>query len=165
MTQVHDRTLHQHHQCPVWATALTGERIQTREPYSWRRGQAGRMGEGKPRGLTGYRDQARKGQQVTGWRVQSHSVWSESWLGKIQGGKTRPCGQSVPWGASVCSDCCWGQWAFCSRVSIPAGLGAECGKKALAENPRDGGAWWAAVYGVAQSWTRLKQLSSSSSLW
>ena len=30
------------------------------------------------------------------------------------------------------------------------------------ENPRDGGAWWAAVYGVAQSWTRLKRLSSSS---
>ena len=31
------------------------------------------------------------------------------------------------------------------------------------ENPRDRGAWWAAVYGVAQSGTRLKQLSSSSS--
>jgi len=31
------------------------------------------------------------------------------------------------------------------------------------ENPRDGGAWWAAVYGVAQSRTWLKQLSSSSS--
>ena len=30
------------------------------------------------------------------------------------------------------------------------------------ENPRDGEAWWAAVYGVAQSRTRLKQLSSSS---
>ena len=30
------------------------------------------------------------------------------------------------------------------------------------ENPRDRGAWWAAVYGVAQSQTRLKQLSSSS---
>ena len=29
------------------------------------------------------------------------------------------------------------------------------------ENPRDRGAWWAAVYGVAQSRTRLKQLSSS----
>ena len=27
------------------------------------------------------------------------------------------------------------------------------------ENPRDGGAWWAAVYGVAQSRTRLKRLS------
>ena len=32
------------------------------------------------------------------------------------------------------------------------------------ENPRDGGAWWAAVYGVTQSWIRLKPLSSSSSI-
>ena len=31
------------------------------------------------------------------------------------------------------------------------------------ENPRDGGAWWAAIYGVAQSRTWLKRLSSSSS--
>ena len=31
------------------------------------------------------------------------------------------------------------------------------------ENPRDGGAWWAAVSGVAQGRTRLKRLSSSSS--
>ena len=31
------------------------------------------------------------------------------------------------------------------------------------ENPRDGGAQWASVYGVAQSWTRLKQLTSSGS--
>ena len=30
------------------------------------------------------------------------------------------------------------------------------------ENPRDGGDWWAAVYGVGQSRTRLKRLSSSS---
>ena len=30
------------------------------------------------------------------------------------------------------------------------------------ENPRDWGAWWAAVYGLAQSWTRQKWLSSSS---
>ena len=29
------------------------------------------------------------------------------------------------------------------------------------EDPRDRGAWWAAVYGVAQSQTRLKRLSSS----
>ena len=29
------------------------------------------------------------------------------------------------------------------------------------ENPRDGGAWWAAVYGVAQSQIRLKRLSST----
>ena len=32
------------------------------------------------------------------------------------------------------------------------------------ENPRDGGAWWAAVNRVTQSRTRLKRLSSSSSL-
>ena len=31
------------------------------------------------------------------------------------------------------------------------------------ENPRDGEAWWAAIYGVAQSQTRLKWLSSSRS--
>ena len=33
------------------------------------------------------------------------------------------------------------------------------------ENPRDGGAWWASVYGVAQSQTQLKWLSSSSKFW
>ena len=32
------------------------------------------------------------------------------------------------------------------------------------DNPRDGGAWWAAVSGVTQSWTWLKWLSSSSKL-
>ena len=32
------------------------------------------------------------------------------------------------------------------------------------ENPRDGGAWWAAVSGVAQGLTRLKRLSCSSSM-
>ena len=31
------------------------------------------------------------------------------------------------------------------------------------ENPREEGAWWAAIYGVAQSQTRLKRLCSSSS--
>ena len=36
------------------------------------------------------------------------------------------------------------------------------------ENPREGGAWWAAVYGVAQSRTQLNRLSSmscTSALW
>ena len=35
-------------------------------------------------------------------------------------------------------------------------------QRSCLENPRDSGAWWAAVYGVTQSWTQLKQLSSSS---
>ena len=33
------------------------------------------------------------------------------------------------------------------------------------ENPRDRGTWWAAIYGVVQSWPRLKRLSSSQVLW
>ena len=33
------------------------------------------------------------------------------------------------------------------------------------ENPRDGGAWWAAIYGVAQSRTWLKRLSNNSSVY
>ena len=35
-------------------------------------------------------------------------------------------------------------------------------QRSCLENPRDGGALWAAIYGVAQSQTRLKRLSSSS---
>ena len=48
-------------------------------------------------------------------------------------------------------------WLSCLQVSKWV---VQC---SCLENPRDGGAWWAAVYGVAQSRTRLKRLSSSSS--
>ena len=53
-----------------------------------------------------------------------------------------------------------------SHPCIGEGNGNPLQRSCL-ENPRDGGAWWAAVYGVAQSRTRLKRLSSSSSrdLW
>jgi len=47
-----------------------------------------------------------------------------------------------------------------SRIGEGNGNPLQC---SCLENPRDGGAWWAAIYGVAQNWTRLKQLSSSSS--
>ena len=47
-----------------------------------------------------------------------------------------------------------------SRIGEGNGNSLQC---SCLENPRDGGAWWAAIYGVAQSRTRLKQLSSSSS--
>ena len=36
-------------------------------------------------------------------------------------------------------------------------------QRSCLENTRDGGAWWAALYGVAQSRTQLKRLSSRSS--
>ena len=38
-------------------------------------------------------------------------------------------------------------------------------QRSCLENPRDGGAWWAAVYGVAQSWTRLKWRSSLAAIY
>ena len=47
-----------------------------------------------------------------------------------------------------------------SRIGEGNGNPLQC---SCLENPRDGGAWWAAIYGVAQSQTRLKRLSSSSS--
>ena len=37
-------------------------------------------------------------------------------------------------------------------------------QRSCLENPRDDRAWWAAVYGVSESRTRLKRLSSSSSI-
>ena len=49
-----------------------------------------------------------------------------------------------------------------SRLGSGEGNGTPLQYSRL-ENPMDGGAWWAAVHGVAQSQTRLKRLSSSSS--
>ena len=46
-----------------------------------------------------------------------------------------------------------------SRIGEGNGNPLQC---SCLENPRDGGAWWEADYGVAQSRTRLKRLSSSS---
>ena len=65
----------------------------------------------------------------------------------------------------------WGRWEsdtterlhfHFSLSCIGEGNGSPLQCSCL-ENPRDGGAWWAAVYGVTQSQTRLKRLSSSSS--
>ena len=73
-------------------------------------------------------------------------------------------------GLVACSP--WGRWGsdtterlhfHFSLSCIGEGNGTPLQCSCL-ENPRDGGAWWAAVYEVAQSWTWLKWLSSSSSL-
>ena len=47
-----------------------------------------------------------------------------------------------------------------SRVGEGNGNPLQCSYQ---EKPRDGGAWWEAVYGVAQSQTQLKRVSSSNS--
>ena len=56
----------------------------------------------------------------------------------------------------------WATWLSFSLSCIGEGNGNPLQCSCL-ENPRDGGAWWAAVYGVTQNWTWLKRLSSSSS--
>ena len=66
-----------------------------------------------------------------------------------------------PWGGEESDTTEWLHFHF-SLSCIGEGNGnpLQC---FFLENPRDGGAWWAAGYGVAQSWTGLKRLSSSSS--
>ena len=51
----------------------------------------------------------------------------------------------------------------CMHAYIGEGNGNPLQYSCL-ENPRDREAWWAAIYGVAQNWTWLKQLSSNSLL-
>jgi len=68
-----------------------------------------------------------------------------------------------PWGHIKSDTTEWLHFHF-SLSCIGEGNGNPLQCSCL-ENPRDGGAWWAAVYGVTQSWTRLKQLSSSSMDW
>ena len=56
--------------------------------------------------------------------------------------------------------CLWKELSTIKYMKVVWGNGNPLQCSCL-ENPRDGGAWWAAVYGVAQSRTRLKRLSSS----
>ena len=67
-----------------------------------------------------------------------------------------------PWGCKESDTTEWLRFHF-SLSCIGEGNGNPLQWSCL-ENPRDGAAWWAAVYGVAQSWTRLKRRSSSSSI-
>ena len=66
-----------------------------------------------------------------------------------------------PWGRWELDTTQWLHFHF-SLSCIGEGDGNPLQCSCL-EKPRDGGAWWAAVYEVAQSRTRLKRLSSSSS--
>ena len=66
-----------------------------------------------------------------------------------------------PWGCQESDTTEWLHFHF-SLSCIGEGNGNPLWCSCL-DNPRNGGAWWAAVYGVAQSRTRLKRLSSSSS--
>ena len=66
-----------------------------------------------------------------------------------------------PWGCWESDTTEWLHFHFSlSCIGEENGNPLQC---SCLENPRDGGAWWAAIYGVTQSQTRLKWLSSSSS--
>ena len=78
-------------------------------------------------------------------------------------------GKSHGWRSLVgCSP--WGRWGSDTTERLHFHFSLSCigegngnpPQCSCLENPRDRGAWWAAVYGVTQSQTRLKWLSSSS---
>ena len=79
-------------------------------------------------------------------------------------------GKSHGWRSLVCSSP-WGRWGSGTTERLHFRFSLSCIGEgngnplqySYLENPRDGGAWWAAVYGVAQSRTQLRRLNSSSS--
>ena len=98
-------------------------------------------------------------------RMDSSERWRRRWHptpvllpGKPHG--WRSLGGCSPWGHKESDTTERLHFRFslsCNREGNGNPLQCSC-----LENPRDGGAWWTAVYGVAQSQTRLKPLSSSS---
>ena len=78
-------------------------------------------------------------------------AWKIPWM-------EEPCGLQSMGSRRVVHD--WATLFSLSCIGEGNGNPPQC---SCLENPRDGGAWWAAICGVAQSRTRLKQLSRSSS--
>ena len=98
-------------------------------------------------------------------RVHCTTSWRRQWqptpvllLGKSHG--RRSLVGCSPWGCEKSDTTEWLPFHFpLSCIGEGNGNPLQC---SCLENPRDRGAWWAAVYGVAQSWTWLKWVSSSS---
>ena len=92
------------------------------------------------------------------WRRQWHST-PVLLPGKSHGWRSlEGCSPGVAEGWTRLSD-----FTFTFSLSCIGGGNGKPLQCSCLENPRDGGAWWAAVHGVAKSWTRLKRLGSSSS--
>ena len=97
--------------------------------------------------------------QICHYLLTSLSFWRRQW----QPTPVLLPGKSHGWRSLVgCSP--WGRWESdmterlhfhfsLSCIGVGNGNLLRC---SCLENPRDGGAWWAAIYGVTQSWTRLK---------
>ena len=104
------------------------------------------------------------------WRGLNHLFKSLIWGRQWQPTPVLLPGKSHGWRSLVgCSPWCREESDMTERLHFHFSLSCigegngnplQC---SCLENPRDGGAWWAAVYGVAQSQTRLKRLSRSTS--
>ena len=98
---------------------------------------------------------------IGGWGQSQRRHWHPTPVllpGKSHGWRSLVC--CSPWGCEE-SDMTERLHVHFSLSCIGEGNGnlLQC---SCLENPRDVGAWWAAICGVTQSWTRLKWLSSSS---
>ena len=61
---------------------------------------------------------------------------------------------------SLCGNTTGGRWKYLQRTQVGVGEGNSTPLQyACLENPMDGGAWEAAVHGVAKSWTRLSNFT------
>ena len=98
--------------------------------------------------------------------------WTPSWYRRRQWHPTPVLWPGKSHGQRSLEGCSpWGHWGsdMTERLHfhfLPSRIGEGNGnplQRSCLENPRNRGAWWAAIYGVAQSQTRLKRLSGSSS--
>ena len=107
------------------------------------------------------------------WEILSSAYWASllAQLEKAMAPHFSTLAWKIPWMEEPGRLQSWGWEESDTTERLPCHFSLSCigegnGKPlrcSCLENPRDGGAWWAAVYGVTQSRTRLKWLSSSSS--
>ena len=106
-----------------------------------------------------------RGESIRGWVKKLKGIkryklvvtqWVKSWGCKVQCRKTSNNTTIYLYDNRWLLDLSW--WSFHMRRRKWQPTPDSC-----LENPRDRGAWWAAIYGVTQSRTQLQRLSSSSS--
>ena len=129
------------------------------------------------RNLISGQKQRHRHREICGCRVWGEGEdWDQSressWCQRRQ---WHPTPVLLPWkshGRRSLEGCSpWGRWGLDTTEQLHFHFSLSCIGEghgnplqcSCLENPRDGGAWWAAVYGVTQSRTQLKWLSSSSS--
>ena len=109
-------------------------------------------------GEDSWKSLGQQGDQITPRGNQWHPT-PELLPGESRGRRSpEGCGQWGRWGSDTTEQLYFHFSLSCMGKGNGNPLQCSC-----LENPRDGGAWWAAVYGVTQSQTWLKWLSSSSS--